>query len=160
MCDFVQDCTDGSDEEYCPTLYSFDDCAATSEDGRCYWVEDELVDGLDWVIKNINDTKQLPHGPKEGAVSFLFLEKAEIFKYAMDMIKSPIYQNSNTDCTLKFDYYIVGDLGGSSLEVAFYGDDVITPFDFLHSESKTEGIFLSRAIGLGRRKERIQVLLK
>ena len=49
VCDFVEDCTDFSDEATCPHYFEFDNCLDDWGDKMCWWKE-EPVDQLDWII--------------------------------------------------------------------------------------------------------------
>ena len=49
VCDFVEDCTDFSDEATCPDKFEFDNCLDNWGDNMCWWKE-EPVDQLDWII--------------------------------------------------------------------------------------------------------------
>ena len=104
LCDFVSDCTDRSDEAECPPVYLFDDCQILTGTDDCGWKEDPR-DSLDW--KLVNESMigvDLDHGGV-----FLWIDKdSEDFKNSVARIKSPIYRNSNSNCTLEFRYYIGG----------------------------------------------------
>ena len=49
VCDFVEDCSDMSDEATCPDYFQFDNCLDDWGDKMCWWKEDP-VDQLDWII--------------------------------------------------------------------------------------------------------------
>ena len=104
LCDFVGDCQDKSDEAECPPAYLFDDCIQLTGTADCGWKEDPR-DSLDW--KLVNESMigvDIDHGGV-----FLWIDKdSDDFKKSVARIKSPIYQNSKSDCTLEFRYYIGG----------------------------------------------------
>lgn len=53
ICDFKQQCGDGSDEESCPSGFTFDDC----QDGGCNWYEEFPEDKLNWVVTSSKKNK-------------------------------------------------------------------------------------------------------
>ena len=63
VCDFVEDCTDYSDEATCPDYFQFDNCLDNWNDTMCWWKE-EPVDQLDWIIA---------HGKNEDNLSSLLI---------------------------------------------------------------------------------------
>ena len=161
VCNFIEDCKDGTDEAVCPSQFSFTNCSETTGDNMCFWREG-VLDDLEWVIKNIGETKDLPHGPTEaeGFDNFLFVEFVEKpeGEDSMALVKSPIYQDTAVTCTVSYDYYIAGNLTESVITVALRKEDVDLPIDFLHRGSETIGNFYNRVTSVGRKLSDIQVI--
>lgn len=159
VCNFVEDCKDGTDEATCPSQFTFDDCESRTGDKMCYWREG-VHDDMEWVIKNINQTKDLPLGPKEadGFDSFLFVESVPDGHDNMAMIESPVYQDTAVTCTVSYDYYIAGNSDESVITVALRKDDVDLPIDFLRiGEDPDPPKFLYRETTIGRKMDDVQV---
>ena len=154
----MEDCKDGTDEATCPPQYTFDDCKSRTGDKLCYWREG-IHDDMEWVIKNINETKDLPHGPKEavGFDSFLFVQSVPDGHDNEAMIESPVYQDTAVSCIVSYQYYIAGNLDESVITVALRKDDVDMPIDFLRIGSETVGQFHYRETTIGRKIDDVQV---
>lgn len=131
VCDFFEQCEDGSDESSCPRLFRF-------EEDMQGWKE-QVPDILDWIRAKgvceggviIAALAVLPsrfspsaNDPESGtdvngpygsvAEHFLFLhpEKSEDdFGGADARVASPAYRNSDTGCTWNFWFYSNGDTG-------------------------------------------------
>ena len=100
----MADCKDRTDERECPRVYLFDDCIQLTGTADCGWKEDPR-DSLDWKLVN---ESMIEVNLGNGGV-FLWIDKdSEDFKESRARIKSPIYQNSKSDCTLEFRYLIGG----------------------------------------------------
>ena len=151
-CDFVPNCpADKSDELGCPPVYLFDDCIALTGAADCGWKEDPR-DSLDW--KMVNES-MIGVDIGNGGV-FLWIEKdTDDFKNSEARIKSPIYQNSASDCTLEFRYFIGGSFSNDSLQPAIYPDGAETEIilDYLSLTDEWK----HHSIGLGRRRGKFEV---
>ena len=163
VCNFVYDCVDSSDEAVCPQDFDFNDCEKKTGDAMCYWTE-EKVDNLEWVIKTLNETKKMPHGPDDNTgaddnTRFLFADwrSAPDGMPNMAVVRSPIYQDSATSCRLGLQYYIAGDINSSAIAVALREDDIHIPIGFLHAQSATLSSFKYTEIQVGRHVSNLQV---
>ena len=153
-CDFVSDCpSDKSDELGCPPVFLFDDCLALTGAPDCGWKEDPR-DSLDWKMVN---KSMIGVDINNGGV-FLWIEKdTDDFKNSEARIKSPIYQNSASDCTLEFRYFIGGSFANDSLQPAIFPDGAETEIvlDYLSLTDE----WRHHSIGIGRRRGQFEVKL-
>ena len=127
----------------------------------CYWTE-EKVDNLEWDIKTLNETKNMPHGPKTGAddnTRFLFADWRSPPNGLPNMavVRSPIYQDSASSCRLLLQTYIAGDINSSAIAVALKDGEIHTPIGFLHADSSTLSTFKDTEIQVGRHVSNLQV---
>ena len=164
VCNFEYDCMDGSDESVCPADFDFNDCEKLTGDVMCYWTE-EKVDNLEWDIKTLNQTKEMPHGPKTGAddnTRFLFADWRSPPNGLPNMavVRSPIYQDSAASCRLLLQTYIAGDINSSAIAVALKDGEIHTPIGFLHADSSTLSSFKDTEIQVGRHEKNLQVIFR
>lgn len=114
VCNFHQDCKDGSDETKCPVNCNFE-----GQQGTCGYNE-TVVDSFDWKIGTGGDTSQLMAPPIDATTQdqnghFLYIndgtgghpsgKKAEII--------SPTYAVANGNCKVTFSYYAYGQSLGT-----------------------------------------------
>ena len=88
---------------------------------------------------------------------YLWIQKNnEDFKTSTARIVSPIYQNSRSDCTLRFRYYAKGGLNGQFIKPVVHpeGSEVDIVLDYLGNS----GGWKDYEIGIGRRRGQFQVL--
>ena len=154
----VEDCPDGTDEDFCPLNFNYDTCVDSTGDPMCYWHEIE-IDHLEWTVENINQTKDLEYGPTAGENHFLFVEWLSMpdDNNHNAITSSPLYQDSASSCTLSLMYYVVGREDTNALLVSLRQDDIRIPIDFLHVESIAQSEFHYREITVGRRPKDVQV---
>ena len=87
---------------------------------------------------------------------FLWIEKDNNdFKNSIARIVSPIYQNSQSNCTLRFKYFIAGNLNGEYLKPSIHpvGAEFPITLDFLSVTDEWK----EHEIGIGRRRGQFQV---
>ena len=153
-CDFHEDCADGTDERECPGVYLFDDCQQEVGSADCDWLE-STEDKLNWVIASAaNVTGSV--GGNEG--KFLWIQKKGAgWKTSTAYTLSPTYQNTKAGCTLRFRYFISGNLDGWYVKPVVHqvgtnpSKDIQLDFLSLTDEWKV------KEISLGRRREGFQV---
>ena len=90
---------------------------------------------------------------------FLWIQKdSSDFKNSMARIVSPIYQNSRSNCILRFKYFISGNLNGDYLKVNIHplGSETPIVLDYLTLDEE----WLHHEIGIGRRRGQFQVIIK
>ena len=77
------------------------------------------------------------------------------FKNSMARIVSPIYQNSRSDCKMRFKYFISGNLNGDYLKANIHpvGSETPIVLDYL---TLTEE-WRNHEVGIGRRRGQFQV---
>ena len=88
--------------------------------------------------------------------NFLWIQKNnDDVKNSIARIVSPIYQNSRSDCTLRFRYYISGNLNNKFIKPALHpvGSEVEIVLDYLRNNNAWK----SYEIGIGRRRGEFQV---
>ncbi|XP_071956934.1 MAM and LDL-receptor class A domain-containing protein 2-like [Antedon mediterranea] len=105
FCDFKHDCSDGSDEEECPSTCSFDS-------GLCGWTQVES-DDFDWSIRDgsapgdfngpVNDhTYNSPKGV------YLYVDGTTTRPDQRAKLISPLYRLAGLECQFSFWYYMFG----------------------------------------------------
>ena len=91
------------------------------------------------------------------AGKYLWIEKSgEDFETSIARISSPTYRNSRSDCTIRFWYYIAGDLGAYFIKPAIHPDgaekDIMLDFMAMTEDWKI------KTITIGRRRGAFQVI--
>lgn len=115
VCNFKQDCKDGSDEKQCPT-----DCTFEGSQGNCGYNE-TAIDGFDWRVGSGGDTSSLV-APSVDATTqdqnghFLYINDNTgghpgVSKKAQ--VSSPTYTVANGNCKVTFAYYFNGQTLGT-----------------------------------------------
>ena len=147
----------------------FDDCLELTGNESCGFVEDPK-DSLDWIIgsgefcSNVNEKDIIFIVPEETTGQnvnregkYLWIEKSENFQTSIARISSPTYQNSRSDCTLRFSYYISGNLGNYFIKPALHpvGAEKDIMLDFLSADDEWK----TKTITIGRRRGAFQVIL-
>ena len=88
---------------------------------------------------------------------YLWIEKeSDDFKNSIARIQSPIYQNSRSDCSLRFRYFISGDLNKDYVTPAIHpvGSETEILLDYLTVTDE----WRDHEIGIGRRRGQFQVM--
>uniref|UniRef100_A0A3B3XWB3 MAM domain-containing protein n=1 Tax=Poecilia mexicana TaxID=48701 RepID=A0A3B3XWB3_9TELE len=102
MCDFTDDCSDGTDEEDCGTSCSF-------ENGRCGW-KSSLADNFDWALGTGSLQSIRPpydHTLMDDNGHFVYLEATPVgLKGDKAHIRSSVWKESSAVCKLSFWYYL------------------------------------------------------
>lgn len=157
-CNFIADCpNDSTDEEGCLPFFDFNDC---SDLDNCFWKE-MVGDNLDWVIAETSNTGS--NGPDTNwqnttSGKFLYVKAKEgNIKQGAATIQSPMYQDSNTDCSLHFHIYLSGPDNPTILPVFELieqsCDECIIVLDRIDKEVIVEGSWSKVEIGIGRHTE-------
>ncbi|XP_006869969.1 PREDICTED: MAM and LDL-receptor class A domain-containing protein C10orf112 homolog [Chrysochloris asiatica] len=108
-CDFVDDCGDSTDENECGSSCTF-------ENGWCGW-KNSLAENFDWVL-GVGAHQSL-RPPKDHTLEnenghFLYLEATPVgLRGEKAHLKSAMWQESSTACTLSFWYFISAKATGS-----------------------------------------------
>ncbi|XP_078056417.1 MAM and LDL-receptor class A domain-containing protein 1 [Mustelus asterias] len=101
-CDFVNDCSDNTDEKECGTSCTF-------ESGQCGW-KNSLADNFDWILgqgsfQSFRPTKDQSLGNENG--HFMYLEaRPGSLKGDKAHLRSSTWKESGGKCTLSFWYYM------------------------------------------------------
>ncbi|XP_025084894.1 MAM and LDL-receptor class A domain-containing protein 2-like isoform X1 [Pomacea canaliculata] len=109
VCDFQQQCNDGSDELMCG------DC--TFESDLCGW-RDHSTGQFAWVRKSSNDSA-LTGGPTSDADGLIGGGRYMLVQPTMGVtqdrarLMSPVFNASGTTCHMSFKYHLFGDSAGS-----------------------------------------------
>ncbi|XP_072176476.1 MAM and LDL-receptor class A domain-containing protein 2-like [Diadema setosum] len=117
-CDFIQDCSDGSDESVCGTSCTF-------EDGTCGWSNSEK-DSLDWTKGNGDQTENLNTGPSSdhtlgtdlGYYMYIDTSVLDPSTIGSDMkqrahMQTLVYSHSSAMCTISLWYHMKGSTIGT-----------------------------------------------
>ncbi|XP_071839703.1 MAM and LDL-receptor class A domain-containing protein 2-like [Apostichopus japonicus] len=117
-CDFVQDCSDGSDETECGTSCDF-------ESGRCGW-KNSAKDTLNWIRDNGDQTDRIKTGPATDHTTetelgyYMYIDTSSLDTGAIGVdnnekahLQSSIYQHSGSACTLSLWYHMEGSTVGT-----------------------------------------------
>ncbi|XP_038652380.1 MAM and LDL-receptor class A domain-containing protein 1 [Scyliorhinus canicula] len=101
-CDFVNDCSDNTDEKECGTSCTF-------ESGQCGW-KNSPADNFDWILgqgsfQSLRPTNDQSLGNENG--HFMYLEASPgSLKGDKAHLGSSIWKESSAECTLSFWYYM------------------------------------------------------
>ena len=170
FCDFHADCEDNTDERPCPIVYLFDDCVEMTGDPSCGWQE-EPRDSLDWKLVNSSEsgvcwdwmTDLHPIvtfsifqdvGGRNGV--YLWIQKdSDDFIESTARIVSPIYRNSGSNCKLRFQYYISGNMNNDYVKPSIHpvGSEMPIVMDYLTVNEEWK----PHEIGIGRKRGQFQV---
>ncbi|RDD40324.1 MAM and LDL-receptor class A domain-containing protein 2 [Trichoplax sp. H2] len=128
-CDFIQDCTDGSDEKGCPNKCTF-------ENGMCGWTSPLEYGEIQWA-RNSGGTPTSLTGPTTdhttGSGYYMYVEADNGTFSANAYLLSPLFNNPAPSCTLSFWYHMYGfDIGSLSV-------DLITPSGTKQIWTKSNG---------------------
>ncbi|XP_007934543.1 MAM and LDL-receptor class A domain-containing protein 1 [Orycteropus afer afer] len=108
-CNFVDDCGDNTDENECGSSCTF-------EKGWCGW-QNSLAENFDWVLgvgshQSLRPPKDHTLGNESG--HFLYLEATPMGLRGEEAnLKSAMWQESSTTCTMSFWYFISAKATGS-----------------------------------------------
>ncbi|XP_011487300.1 MAM and LDL-receptor class A domain-containing protein 1 [Oryzias latipes] len=109
ICDFTENCPDGTDERNCGTSCSF-------ENGRCGW-KSSLADNFDWALGTGSVQSIRPpydHTLMSENGHFLYLEATPVgLKGDKAHIRSSVWKESSAICKLSFWYYISHKASGT-----------------------------------------------
>ncbi|KAM6216200.1 MAM and LDL-receptor class A domain-containing protein 1 [Rhynchocyon petersi] len=109
ICDFVDDCGDNTDENECGSSCSF-------EKGWCGW-QNSLAENFDWALgagahQSLRPPRDHTLGNENG--HFLYLEATPVGLRGEEAhLKSAVWQESSTACTMSFWYFISEKASGS-----------------------------------------------
>ena len=162
VCDFIENCFDGSDEAKCPLSCSFE------EKTTCSWNEN-IIDDVDWVLAQANDHSVGTdiNGPFTDALGdskghFLFLKN----NIAVDSSNREIgetynhwHQNSYPYCSFSFSYFANKDIGGDIFLRMNTSLDDINIMVFLQNDIKKSetGKWKDIVIGIGRQDKKFSL---
>ena len=161
---------DNTDERPCPIVYLFDDCVEMTGDPSCGWQE-EPRDSLDWKLVNSSEsgvswdgTTDLhcivtfsifqDVGGRNGV--YLWIQKdSDDFAESTARIVSPIYRNSGSNCKLRFQYYISGNMNNDYVKPSIHpvGSEMPIVMDYLTVNEEWK----PHEIGIGRKRGQFQV---
>ncbi|XP_077592649.1 MAM and LDL-receptor class A domain-containing protein 1 [Stigmatopora nigra] len=109
LCNFQDDCGDGTDERHCGTSCSF-------ENGKCGW-KNSPADNFNWALGTGSVQSIRPpydHTLKDGTGHFLYLEVTPVgLKGDKAHISSSQWKESSSICKLSFWYYISQKASGT-----------------------------------------------
>nr|CBN82054.1 MAM and LDL-receptor class A domain-containing protein [Dicentrarchus labrax] len=122
VCDFTDNCGDGSDEEDCDfvkkmsylSTHSASEC--NFEGGSCGWYELTLGDGFDWVRGSSVEVPPhyyghpppLDHSTNSTEGHFMFILKNSSSLYPRAVLRGPWFRQSASGCTMTFWHYNSG----------------------------------------------------
>ncbi|XP_035827620.1 MAM and LDL-receptor class A domain-containing protein 2-like [Aplysia californica] len=97
MCDFHQDCTDGTDEKDCPSSCDF-------ESGMCGWRTQATRSSYSWVRTPGNTFNYNDHKPGTANGHILYPKANTSLYSAYTALESPIFSTQNRLCSFSFWY--------------------------------------------------------
>uniref|UniRef100_A0A3B4CKL8 MAM domain-containing protein n=1 Tax=Pygocentrus nattereri TaxID=42514 RepID=A0A3B4CKL8_PYGNA len=119
VCDFTPDCPHGEDEADCPAQCDF-------ETDSCGWQEFASRDGFDWTRSSpvnvpANVQHQAPprdHSTNSSSGHFMFVLRNSSSFSQRALLRSPIFQQSGSNCTMTFWHYNAGlSVGATSMNL-------------------------------------------
>ncbi|XP_076828220.1 MAM and LDL-receptor class A domain-containing protein 1 [Brachyhypopomus gauderio] len=128
VCDFTPDCPHGEDEADCSALCDF-------EAGSCGWHEFAPADGFDWVRhspKGIHADYQHQAPPRDHSTNtstghFMFVLKSRNSFSQQALLRSPMFHEVASDCTMTFWHYNAGmSVGAANMYLRIEGMDKLT----------------------------------
>ncbi|AWP20537.1 putative MAM and LDL-receptor class A domain-containing protein 1 [Scophthalmus maximus] len=116
VCDFTDNCGDGSDEKNFPTCSTYSASECDFEGGSCGWYELTLGDGFDWVRGSseevppdyLDHPPPLDHSTNATEGHFVFIMKNSSSLYPRAVLRGPWFQQSASGCTMTFWHYNSG----------------------------------------------------
>ena len=164
-CDFVFDCDDSSDEQECPTFYTFEDCSIPED---CYW---DVVDGtgIEWVIGTGSEVAKAnqtngPFGDTNGNAynHFLYIRPMPDSSKGFTQIASPIYGNSASECYFTFFVYMADGEPPNypKLTPLISHSELgsLSKLDEINLSFIQSGVWTKVEIGIGRHRDQFKIL--